>query len=255
MRIAEISRWCRVMTAALAVISVVGPMALGQIGLAGENVHSLSGPRAGAFQEARVTPEQQKAIDAYVAELKRVNTTQRTSLENLLLAAYRVESVLMYPAAPQEPRRPAVDELSPEELQRIRDQLNGVDIHVGDTVSVMPDREFFLWRAKSNGGSVDVEFFALLNRAYPPSGWPVWIERTGAETGCVDFTSGELVDLLQHGGGSSPPTPAATRRRSPESFAKWKTTCSPTTADCVHRIRTWLRGSSSGFLACCPGIH
>ena len=117
------------------------------------------------FREARVAPEQQKAIDAYVAELKRVNTTQRTSLENLLLAAYRVESVLMYPAAPQEPRRPAVDELSPEELQRIRDQLNGVDIHVGDTVSVMPDREFFLWRAKSNGGSVDVEFFALLNRA------------------------------------------------------------------------------------------
>lgn len=191
MRIAGITRWCRLLTAAATTVMSVAD----SVALAGMDV-PFSKPRAGAVQDARATPEQQKAIDAYVAELKRITGTQGASLENLLAAAYNVATLLYHPPGPQELPRPGVDELSPDELQRIRKELNGLDIHIGDTVSVMPDREFFLSRARSNGRSVDIQFFALLNRAYPPSGWPVWIERTGPESGCVDFTSGELVDLF-----------------------------------------------------------
>ena len=160
MRIVDITGRYRLLTAAaMMVVSVVGPVATDV---------SFPEPRAGAVQGAQVTSEQQKAIDAYAVELKRIMGTQSASLENLLDAAYDVERLLIGPSGLRELPRPAVDELSTEELERIRRQLNGLDIHIGDTVSIMPDREFFLWRAKSNGRPVDIEFFALLNRTYRP---------------------------------------------------------------------------------------
>ena len=150
----------------------------------------------GRVQAGRVTREQQRAVDAYVAELARVTAARNTSLEPLLAAAYRVQDLLMGVSDPQDQPRPSVDELLPEELARVTAQLNGIDIHIGDTIHVLPDPEVLLSLARSKGRTVDIEFFALLDRAYAPSGWPVWIERTGPESGCVDFTSGELVDLF-----------------------------------------------------------
>ena len=152
--------------------------------------------RAEASQGAKVTAEQQQAIDAYAAELKRVQAGQDKTMEPLLSAASRIKRLLNEPPDPQGQPRPQVDELAEVELERIERQLIGISIHIGDTIDVSPDRQFYLSQAKRHGGPVDVAFFALLNRAYPPSGWPVWIERTGPESGCVDFTSGELVDLF-----------------------------------------------------------
>jgi hypothetical protein len=149
-----------------------------------------------ASQGVTVTAEQQRAIDAYAAELKRVQAGQEKSMEPLLAAAGRIKSLLNEPFGPQQQPRPQVDELAEVELRRIERQLIGISIHIGDTIDVSPDREFYLFQAKLHGGPVDIAFFALLNRAYGPSGWPVWIERTGPESGCIDFTSGELVDLF-----------------------------------------------------------
>lgn len=155
-----------------------------------------SAQRTDATQGVKVTAEQQRAIDAYAAELKRVQAGQENSMEPLLAAASRIKTLLNEPPGPQEQPRPEVDELVEVELRRIERQLIGISIHIGDTVDVSPDREFYLSLAKLRGGPVDVAFFALLNRAYAPSGWPVWIEPTGPESGCIDFTSGELVDLF-----------------------------------------------------------
>ena len=143
-----------------------------------------------------VTAEQQRAIDAYVVELSRVLAGREIDMEPLLAAAAIIKTLLTGPVFPQQPPRPQVDELGEAELKRIQRQLNGISIHIGDTIDVSPDRKFYLGQAKLHGGPVDVAFFALLNRSYAASSWPVWIERTGTESGCVDFTSGELVDLF-----------------------------------------------------------
>jgi len=145
---------------------------------------------------AKVTPEQQEAIDAYATELKRFLMGQGMSMEPLLAAADRITHLLNFPVAPGERPRPHVDELAPDELRRIERPLTGISIHIGDFIDVSPDREYFLGQARLHGGPVDIEFFALLKRAYRPSGWPIEVERTSAESGCIDFTSGELVDLF-----------------------------------------------------------
>lgn len=112
-------------------------------------------------------------------------------MEPLLAKAAEVERLLNW----------VVDELAASEVDRIERHLTGIRIHIGDTVFVSPDPEYLLGQAKLHGGPVDVEFFALLNRTYRPSGYgaagfPVGMQSITNESGCIDFTSGELVDLF-----------------------------------------------------------
>ena len=156
-------------------------------------LHGLvtSAPSIGVAQHLAVTPGQQKAIDAYVAERTRV-LASRGSLEALLAAAQRVDDVFTPPA----PGEPSLDELPKPEIERIARLLPGLDVPIGDTVGVLLDEEYFLGLAKSHGEPVDVEFFALYSRAYSRSGiWAAWLEQTGPESACTDFASGELVDV------------------------------------------------------------
>jgi len=55
---------------------------------------------------AKVTPEQQQAIDAYATELKRLLAGQGMSMEPLLAAADRITHLLNFPVAPGERPRP-----------------------------------------------------------------------------------------------------------------------------------------------------
>lgn len=167
------------------------PLAMGS---GGQSVEVAAASREAA-QAEKVTVEQQQAIDVYVSELARVNASTDISLERLLAAAYRVQAILMPAADPDARPRPTVEDLPPGELERVRRQLTGIRVHIGDTIHVTPDPGVLLALARAKGRPVDVEFFALLDRAYDPSSWPIWIQRTGPESGCVDFTSGELVDM------------------------------------------------------------
>lgn len=181
-------RATRSVTMSLRRVSVLTRVSLGIV------LHGLvtSAPGIGVAQHLAVTPGQQKAIDAYVAERERV-LASRGSLEALLAAAHRVNDVF----TPPPPGDPSLDELPKPEIERIARLLPGLDVHIGDTVGVLLDEEYFLGLAKSHGQSVDVEFFALYERTYSrPSVWAAWMEPTGPETACTDFTSGELVDVF-----------------------------------------------------------
>lgn len=149
---------------------------------------------SGLSPQGRATSTtQQTAIDAYVAERQRVRSMRDGSLEPLYAAARRVSDVFIVPEAGDR----VIDELSQQEIERIRRALPGLDVHIGDTVGVQIDADHFLALAKAHGGIVDVEFFALYRRTYPRSHRAAWMERTGPETACADFTSGELVDVYR----------------------------------------------------------
>lgn len=148
-------------------------------------------------QYVTVTPEQQKAIDAYARERKRVDSLRGDSLEPLLAAAHRVIEVMSdVTSKPGEPPPPFLDDLAEAELSRIQRLLPGLDLHNADVVAVLLDSDFFWSLARNHGRPVDVEFFALYRRTHPAGQWwSAWLEQTGPESVCIDFTSGELVDL------------------------------------------------------------
>lgn len=86
------------------------------------------------------------------------------------------------PAADPDARpRPTVEDLPPGELERVRRQLTGIRVHIGDTIHVTPDPGVLLALARAKGRPVDVEFFALLDRAYDPSSWPAPSAGCGGE--------------------------------------------------------------------------
>jgi hypothetical protein len=98
-------------------------------------------------QTGKVLGSQQLAIDAYAAELKKVDSGTGISLEPLLATAEPLELLAW-----------TLEELSGEEVKRISVQLRGLDIHIGDTVYAKPDPQFFMWLAERTGRPVDVEF-------------------------------------------------------------------------------------------------
>src|SRR5262245_40414260 len=67
-----------------------------------------SAQRTNASQDAKITAEQQRAIDAYGAELRRVQAGPENSLEPLLAAAGRIKALLNEPPGPREQPRPQV---------------------------------------------------------------------------------------------------------------------------------------------------
>jgi DNA-binding FadR family transcriptional regulator len=143
------------------------------------------------LQDPAISAAQQKGIDAYATELQRTRSRRGGGLEPLFSAAQHVARVFTLPELGDR----TIDEFPKEEVERIQRALPGLDIHIGDTIGVLVDSDYFLSLARAHGRPLDVEFFALYRRTYPQSHRAAWLVRTGPESACADFTSGELVDV------------------------------------------------------------
>jgi len=148
---------------------------------------------------AKLPPRAQRAADAYLRELVRVERSEgRLSIEPLFVLAdslddaffpsppgnfqWTVQAVADYTAAH------SVEGLSETELDSLQTALRGVNIFVGDYVFTYLDTEFFLSLAESHGLPADLDFLKAYAGRY-----------LGSESvqDCVHFGTDLIVN--QHG--------------------------------------------------------
>lgn len=137
------------------------------------------------------------AIIDYEQELKSV-TSSRSSVEDLLRRADRIEQILFFGQNPAD-WVSLFDRLSSTDIEDLNSKLVGIKIWKGDTLAALEiDSYFFLTLSRKYGTPADVAYFEAYRQTYPRGNiWPAYTKPVTDYSGCTDYASGKLVDLFE----------------------------------------------------------
>ncbi|HKY93590.1 MAG TPA: hypothetical protein VJM11_21230 [Nevskiaceae bacterium] len=139
-----------------------------------------------AAEAASPTPA---AVDAYVAEVARIEASRTPqSLEPLLAAAEKVQAEVM--AIDQE--QAWIEHLPEAEYEALKAKLRGLVLSRGFDVYAQPDPDFMLRLADARGRDADRDFFRVYRQHWGAELVPVFLSLTARPTPCVRFGEGVI---------------------------------------------------------------
>jgi hypothetical protein len=137
-------------------------------------------------------PATPAAVDAYVAEVARIESaTTPQSLEPLLAAAEQVQTAVM--AIDRE--EAWIERLPEPDFQALKKRLRGLVVNRGLDVYAQPDPDFMLKLADAHGRDVDRDFFRVYRQHWSADLVPVFLSLTVRPTPCVRFGEKIIPDL------------------------------------------------------------